>query len=97
MEDKIMATYIENIVIGKPIVDESVMFASDIDDWNNNEKEKTLWTDKRNFAAILKDLGVVDSISEVRRNKPNLCVPMNNLDFIEIKWGKRKFFVLVGE
>ena len=33
--------YIENIVIGKPIVEPSTMFAADEDDWERNEKEKT--------------------------------------------------------
>ena len=33
--------YIENIIIGKPIVEPSIMFATDEDDWNKIEKEKT--------------------------------------------------------
>ena len=33
--------YIENIVIRNPIVDPSLMFAKDEDDWNSIEKEKT--------------------------------------------------------
>ena len=33
--------YIENIVIGNPIVEPSTMFAADEDDWERNEKEKT--------------------------------------------------------
>lgn len=33
--------YIENIVIGKPIVEPSTMFATDKDDWDKIEKEKT--------------------------------------------------------
>lgn len=34
--------YVENIVIGNPIVEPSSMFAKDIDDWNNVEKEKLI-------------------------------------------------------
>ena len=37
--------YIENIVIGKPIVEPSTMFAADEDDWKRTEKEKTYYTD----------------------------------------------------
>lgn len=92
-----MANYVENIVIGKPIVEEWMIFAHDVNDWNTVEKDKTIWTDERNLAAILKSLDIVKSISEVRRNKPQLCVPLTSPDFIEVKWGKRKFFVLVGE
>ena len=32
--------YIENIIIGKPIVEPSIMFATDEDDWNKIEKRK---------------------------------------------------------
>lgn len=92
-----MAGYIENIVIGKPIVSESFIFALNDEDWENIEKEKTYWTEERNLAVILKELGIVKSVSEVRRNKPQLCVKLDKLDYMEIKWGKRKLFVLVGE
>ena len=37
--------YIENIVIGKPIVEPFIMFATDEDDWIKFEKEKTYYTD----------------------------------------------------
>lgn len=92
-----MSKHIENIVIGKPLVEEWMIFATDIEDWKNNEEDKTFWTDDRSIASILKALGVVKSIGEVRRNKPQFCVPLTKPDFIEIKWGKNKFFVLVGE
>ena len=92
-----MAGYIENIVIGKPIVDEVFIFALNDEDWEKVEKEKTYWTEERNLAVILKELGIVKSVSEVRRNKPQLYVKLDKLDYMEIKWGKRKLFVLVGE
>ena len=92
-----MVGYIENIVIGKPIASEASMFALNEEDWEQVEKEKTYWTEERNLAVILKELGVVKSVSEVRRNKPQLYVKLDKLDYMEIKWGKRKLFVLVGE
>ena len=92
-----MAGYIENIVIGKPIASEASMFALNEEDWEQVEKEKTDWTEERNLAVILKELGIVKSVSEVRRNKPQLYVKLDKLDYMEIKWGKRKLFVLVGE
>ncbi len=92
-----MAGYIENIVIGKPIVSEASIFALNEEDWEQVEKEKTYWTEERNLAVILKELGIVKSVSEVRRNKPQLYVKLDKLDYMEIKWGKRKLFVLVGE
>ena len=45
--------YIENIVIGKPIVEPYIMFAADKDDWERIEKEKTYYTDERFFTKNL--------------------------------------------
>lgn len=90
--------HIENVIIGFPVVPPSEVFAFDKDDWDNDEFQKTRWTEERNIAKVMKDLGFVSSTSEVRRNKPELCrtIPSDTLDFIEIKWGKKKLFILVG-
>ena len=61
--------YIENIVIGKPIVEPSTMFASDEENWNRTEKEKTYYTDERFLSRILVDIGIYPSVSEIRINK----------------------------
>lgn len=45
--------YAENIVIGKPIVEPSSMFAKDKNDWINVEKEKTYFTNERFLPRIL--------------------------------------------
>ena len=92
-----MAKHIENIVIGKPIVEEWMIFGLDKEDWETVEKDKTMWTEERNLAAIMRDLGIVKSVSEVRRNKPELAKPLTELAYNEVKWGKHKLFVLVGE
>ncbi len=91
--------YIENIVIGTPIVDPKDMFASSDDDWNAIEEEKTYYTDERFLPRILVDLGIYPSISEIRRNKPQLVQSLDNLDFIDgLKANKkRKLWILVGE
>lgn len=89
--------HIENIVIGKPIVEVENLLSLNWMDWEGIEKEKTFFTEERNFAKILKELGIVSSTSEVRRNKPELCVPLTSLDCKEIKWGKNKFYVVIGE
>lgn len=91
--------YIENIVIGTPIADPKDMFASSDDDWNTVEKEKTYYTDERFLPRILVDLGIYPSISEIRRNKPQLVKSLDRLDFInslKVK-KKRKLWILVGE
>lgn len=89
--------YIENIVIGVPIVEPSIIFAFDKEDWDSNEKDKTIWTEERSLPIIMKELGIVSSISEVKRNKPQLCIQLDKLDYLEVKWGKRRLFILVGE
>ena len=91
--------YIENIVIGIPIADPKDMFSSSENDWNTVEKEKTYYTDERFLPRILVDLGLYPSISEIRRNKPQLVKTLNNLDFIDgLKAKKkRKLWILVGE
>lgn len=91
--------YIENIVIGTPIIDPKDMFASSDDDWNAIEEEKTYYTDERFLPRILVDLGIYPSISEIRRNKPQLVQSLDNLDFIDgLKANKkRKLWILVGE
>lgn len=86
----------ENIVIGNPIIEPWKLFASNKEDWENVEKEKTLFTNKRFLPHIMKDIGMVKSISEVKRNQPNLFIQLDTLDFLVIKWGKKKVFIAVG-
>lgn len=91
--------YIENIVIGKPIADPPNMFAIDNEDWEHVEREKTYFMNERFLPKILVDLGIYPSISEIRRNKPNLMISLNNIDFIDnLKVSKkRRVWILVGE
>ena len=91
--------YVENIVIGKPIVEPSTMFSLNEDDWNRTEKEKTYYTDERFLPRILVDIGIYPSVNEIRRNKPDLMVELNQLDFLDnLKVSKkRRLWILVGE
>lgn len=91
--------YIENIIIGTPVAEPSQMFALDEDDWNRVEAEKTYYTDERFLPRILVDLSIYPSISEIRRNKPQLVVSLDKVDFIaDLKVSKkRKLWILVGE
>ena len=91
--------YIENIVIGKPIVEPSAMFVSDEDDWERTEKEKTYYTDERFLPRILVNIGIYSSVNEIRRNKPELMISLDKLDFVDnLKASKkRRLWILVGE
>lgn len=86
-----------NVVIGNPIVDVSSLLAIDEKDWEENEKKNTLFTDTRFLPAILKEAGIVKSTGEVRRNKPELCISLDKLDCINLKWGKKFLYIVVGE
>ena len=88
--------HIENVVIDSPIVNPSVIFSDNNDDWINNERIKTYYTSERFLPKILKEIGFVQSTSEVRRNKPKLCITLDKPDFLEVKWGKKKCWILVG-
>ena len=98
-KQEVISMYIENIVIGNPIVEPSKMFSKDEDDWNNVEKEKTYFTEERFLPRILVNIGIYPSVNEIRRNKPELMVNLDKLDFIDcLKVSKkRKVWILVGE
>ncbi len=88
--------YYQNIVIGKPLVDPATVLAADETDWANVEMATTHFTESRYLPAVLREAGVVPSTSEVRRNRPELCVTLNQPNFFQIKWGKKVVSVLVG-
>lgn len=93
-----MAKYYENIVIGKPLCSVIGLISNETVNDYNEEIEKTYFTEERSIPNILKDIGVVKSASEVRRNKPELCKRSvtHYPDCFWIKWGKRRFYVIVG-
>lgn len=90
--------HIENIVIGKPLVNPSEIFSADTDDWEGNESVKTYYTNERYLPRILVDLGIYPSISEIKRNKPELVSTLDKLDFLMIRPKKKiPLWLLVGE
>lgn len=88
--------YVENIVIGTPIVEPALIFGRDEDDWISYEQEKTYFTKEQFLPRILVDIGIAPSVSEVRRNRKDLVKTLDQLDYLEIKYGKRRLFILVG-
>lgn len=86
----------QNVVIGAPVCEPWQIFAHDIKDWEETEKKNTLFTEERFLPKIMVECGIVSSINEVRRNKPNLVKSLNDIDFIEIKWGKKRLFIQIG-
>lgn len=92
-----MNKYIENVVVGVPLVEPCDMFALDMEDWERMEKDKTHYTNETFLPKILVEIGVAPSVSEVRRNKKDFVKNLEPYDYLEIKWGKRKIFILVGK
>lgn len=86
-----------NVVIGKPLVDAKTLLALDDLDWKNNEQPQTLFTETRYLPAVMKEAGVVQSTSEVRKNRPDLNISLENPDCLWVKWGKKRLYVIVGE
>lgn len=86
-----------NVVIGKPLVDPKTLLSSDDKDWEENEKDKTLFTETRYLPTVMKEAGLIQSTGEVKRNKPDLCKTLDKVDCINIKWGKKFLFIIVGE
>ena len=90
--------YIENIVIGTPLVSAKELLSANDSDWANVEFEKTIFTNERYLPNILVQLGIYPSVSEIRRNKPELMIRLDKIDFINIKpKKKRPLWIIVGE
>ena len=98
-KEGVTMAYIENIVIGTPIVEPCLMFAKDEIDWKRVEQEKNYFTEERYLPKILVALGIYPSINEIRRNKPELMITFDKIDFVnELKVSKkRKVWIQVGE
>ena len=91
-------SYIENIVIGVPLVSAKELLSANDSDWVNVEFEKTIFTNERYLPNILVQLGIYPSISEIRRNKPELMIRLDKIDFINIKPKKKHpLWIIVGE
>ena len=86
----------QNVVIGNPELDIRQVIAFDNDDWEKNEKSVTLFTETRFLPAVMKEAGIVDSISEVRRNRKDLVINLDQPDCLTVKWGKKRLFIVVG-
>ena len=77
---------IADIVIGKPLVTaEEIGF------------DNPIYTEERFLPKLLVSLGIFKSISQVRKNRPDLVKQLTDLDFTEIKIGKSHLWLLIGE
>ena len=81
-----------NIIIGKPLVESWKLISKTKEEFEKDDKKDTLFTNERFLPAVLVEAGVVPSRGEVRRNKPELCKELKDLDCLWVKWGKTAYF-----
>lgn len=86
--------YIENVIVGKPELNAVELLSKDAKDWQEVESKITMRTESRYLPEILWQAGLVASKGEVRRNKPQYNIELER-GYYEIKWGKRKLFIVV--
>ena len=87
----------QNVVIGKPLIEPWQLISIDEEEFEKFDRKETLFTEERFLPAILVETGIVKSRGEVRRNKPELCITLDKLDCLWVKWGKHKLWIVVGE
>lgn len=87
----------QNIIIGKPLVEPWTLISECKEEFEFFDKKETLFTNERFLPALLVEIGLAKSKSEVRRNKPELWITLDKLDCLWVKWGKHKIFIVVGE
>lgn len=81
-----------NVQVGYPIVPLSDLIPRE-------EFPDSFSTVSRYLPKIMVEAGIVSSTSEVRRNRPELCkiYPDDMTTCEEIKWGKKRLYVVVGK
>lgn len=77
-----------NVVVGCPIVYELNHLYGD--------EPIHLFTEERFLPNILVEIGFFKSNSEVRKNRPDLFMELDRLDFMHIKVGKKHLWLTVG-
>lgn len=62
---------------------------------NYDWKEVSVYEDERQLHVLLKKYGFVSSGRELRRNRPDLVKKLDAPDFLEIKIGKKRVWIVV--
>jgi hypothetical protein len=75
------------VVVDEPLVSLELLGLDDCEPY---------FTTERFLPRILVEIGVFPSVSEVRRNRPDLVRELDKPDWLELKIGKRVVDVVVG-
>lgn len=87
---------VENIVIGTPLVSLDILLGCE-NNPNYNWEEVTVYDEERFLPKLLVKYGFTSSVKEIRRNRQDLVINLEKPDFLEIKIGKKKLWVVIGE
>lgn len=75
-----------DVIIGKPLISP-----------DNLGFENSICTNERYLPRLLVNIGYFKSISQVRKNRPDLCITLDEPDMLNFRIGKRHLWILVGE
>lgn len=87
---------IENIIIGSPLVSEYILLGDELNP-NYNWRDVTVYDNERYLPKLLVNHGIMTSIREVKRNRKDLDYNLDKPDFLELKIGKKKVWIVIGE
>jgi len=79
----------DNIIIGRPL--------TSIKSHDITESENTVFEKERFLPKLLVKYGFFKSISQLRKNRPDLWRELDKVDCEELKIGHRQIYIVVGE
>ena len=90
--------YIENIVIGTPLVSLDILLGSEQYP-QYDYMEVTVIDTERYLPKLLVNHGFISSVSECKRNRKDLILTLDKTDCIEVEFkkAKKKVFIVIGE
>lgn len=88
--------YIENIVIGQPLVSLDTLLGSEQYP-QYDYMVVTVRDDERYLPRLLANHGFTSSAKEIKRNRKDLDIRLDKPDCLDIKLGKKRIYIVVGE
>lgn len=90
----------ENVIVGTPLCSPHHLFSYNLEAWEKEDKEITLFTNERYLPKVL-ELAIGVKAKEIRRNRPDLDIVLDKIDFFDVVYGKNKnkrhLYICVGD
>ena len=88
--------HIENIVIGEPLVSLDTLLG--LEQYPQYDyMSVTVRDDERYLPRLLANHGFTSSAKEIKRNRKDLDIRLDKPDCLDIKLGKKRIYIVVGE